>query len=279
MSVAHEWPLVVFTLAIQMAVGCYLALLLVRADRRWNRAPLLAIGTLTILGLTASVFHLGAPGNAVWTLANVGESWLSREILAGLAFLSLWAVTFQVNGQTRPAPWRNVPAAMLAVVGVALVWAMARVYMLPARPAWDSWLTPAAFFLTTILLGAVAVAAWIEGRPWPAAGGDPGQPSHSNAAWRPDPKTLMLAVGLAAVVAQVAVTPFHPVSAAVAASGPDATLGVARVLLLLLAALLLVAALARRHGRRWALAAFLLLLASETLGRLLFYAAGTAEPF
>jgi anaerobic dimethyl sulfoxide reductase subunit C len=279
MSVAHEWPLVVFTLAIQMAVGCYLALLLVRADHRWNRAPLLAIGALTILGLAASVFHLGAPGNAVWTLANVGESWLSREILAGVAFVSLWAVTFQANRQERAASWHRLPGILLAVAGVALVWAMARVYMLPARPAWDSWLTPTAFFLTAILLGAVAVAAWIEGRPWPAAGGDPGGPSRSNAVDGPDPKTLLLAVGLAAVVAQVALTPFHPASAAVAGSGPDAILGVARVLLLLLAAFLLVAALARRDGGRWALAAFLLLLASETLGRLLFYAAGTAEPF
>lgn len=286
MSVAHEWPLVVFTLAIQLAVGCYLALLLVRADRTWNRAPLLAVGALTILGLAASALHLGTPGNAVRTLANMGESWLSREILAGVTFLSLWAVTFQVNRRARPAPWHNALAALLAVAGVAFIWAMARVYMLPARPAWDSWLTPTSFFLTTILLGAVAMAAWLEGHPWPPPGSDTGGASHADAhahahAGRAlDAGIVLLGIGLVAVVAQLALTPFHPVSAALADSGAEASFALARVLLLLLGSLLLVAALAgQRGGGRWALAAFLLLLASETVGRVLFYAAGAAEPF
>jgi anaerobic dimethyl sulfoxide reductase subunit C len=284
MSVAHEWPLVVFTLAIQLAVGCYLALMLVGGDRTWNRAPLLAVGALTILGLAASALHLGTPGNAVWTLANMGESWLSREILAGVAFLGLWAVRFQVHRRARPARWHTALAAMLAVAGLAVIWAMARVYMLPARPAWDSWLTPASFFLTTLLLGAVAMAARLEDQPWRVPGSDPDAASHAGArapaGERPGPEAVLLGIGLVAVVAQLVATPFHPVSAALADSGAEARFGVARVLLMLLGAVLLVGALARRRrGGRWALAAFLLLLAAETVGRALFYAAGMTEPF
>ena len=46
-----------------------------------------------------------------------------------------------------------------ALAGIVLIWVMAKIYMVPARPLWDHWLTAAGFLLTTLLLGAVAGAA------------------------------------------------------------------------------------------------------------------------
>ncbi len=315
MSLFHELPLVVFTLAVQLAVGSCLALLVVRrmlwaggeaaaadgmaggADRyrdgawaAWSHRPLLLVGVATAVGLAASLLHLGAPLNAVWALTNLGSSWLSREILAGLVFFGLWAVTFQLN--RRPAAATRARRVLapalppaLALAGLLLVWSVAQVYMLPARPVWNSWLTPASFLLTTLLLGTVAMAAYLEARPLPdPVGGESAAPGGAR------PGLVLLAVGLAAIVAQAAATLYHPVTRELAASATGSALTAGRLALLLVAGLLIMgllvrpaldpgsAAAARGRGR-WIVAMLLLLLASEAVGRMLFYAAGAVDPF
>jgi anaerobic dimethyl sulfoxide reductase subunit C len=345
MSLLHEWPLVVFTLASQVAVGSFLALLVVWGTLRaggkgsspsakdveavagWSQQPLLFVGIMTVVGLTASFLHLGAPLNALRALSNVGHSWLSREILAALAFLGVWVLGFRFLRHPQGAPSWLLPslALALAMAGVLLIWTMARVYMLPARPAWDSWLTPGSFFLAAVLLGASAIATHLARHPLPSL--RPGTKG---------PELPLLSMALAAALAQLAVASFHPVTESLRASGSGATFANARILLLLAGALVITAALARTalgasgalrasgasvasgasgasvtskgsgdlgalrtsgiseamRGSRfgatpgpqarsgfWTALALLLLLASETLGRMLFYAVGTADPF
>jgi len=307
-----------------VAVGSFLALLVVwgmlwaggqdsspsasdvEAVAGWSRQPLLFVGIMTVVGLAASFLHLGAPFNALRALSNVGHSWLSREILAALAFLGLWILTFRIH--RRPEgfpPWlRRSLALALALAGVLLIWTMARVYMLPARPVWDTWLTPASFVLAAVLLGSSAVATHLERHPLPSL--RPGTKG---------PELPLLSMALAAALAQLALASFHPVTESLRTSGSAATFASARILLLLAGALLITAALARhalgasgglgasgtsgapdtsgasgasgfgapsgarsRSGLLTA-SALLLLLASETLGRMLFYAVGTAHPF
>ena len=95
----REWALILFTILGQMSVGAFLVLGLVHffaerkagtaeADRLSDRA-LLAIGPVLVLGMLASLFHLGNPLNAYRAVANVGTSWLSREILSGVIFAVL----------------------------------------------------------------------------------------------------------------------------------------------------------------------------------------------
>ena len=98
----REWALVFFTIAAQMSVGAFVVLGIVNffaarkegveeADRLSDRA-LVAIGPVLVLGLAASLLHLGSPMKAYRAISNLGESWLSWEIFLGVLFAAGGAV-------------------------------------------------------------------------------------------------------------------------------------------------------------------------------------------
>jgi anaerobic dimethyl sulfoxide reductase subunit C len=167
---AHDWALVIFTILAQMAVGAFVVLGIVHylavrqageveADRLSDRA-LLAIGPVLLLGLVASLFHLGAPWFAYRAVLNVGSSWLSREILFGALFAAAGGL-FALMQWRKISTFavRNAVAVVAALLGLALVYSMAHVYMLRTVPVWNSWATTLSFFVTTFLLGSLALAA------------------------------------------------------------------------------------------------------------------------
>jgi len=168
MMSVREWALIIFTILGQMSVGAFLVLGLVHffaerkagaaeADRLSDRA-LLAIGPVLILGMLASLLHLGTPLNAYRAVANVGTSWLSREILSGVIFAVLGGL-FAVMQWRKVGGFalRNIIAWITVAVGLVLVYSMSQVYVLPTQPAWDTWATPVSFFATTLLLGSLAM--------------------------------------------------------------------------------------------------------------------------
>lgn len=165
----HELPLVIFTIVAQMCVGAFVTLGLIHVfgakvpahvmDEVSDPA-LYVLGPLLVLGLAASTLHLGTPIRAINALRHVGTSWLSNEIVAGMAFLvtgAAFAVTqwFKLGS----ARLRQMLAGLAAVVGVALVWCISQVYSLRTVPAWNTWFTPARFFITAMLLGSLSVGA------------------------------------------------------------------------------------------------------------------------
>ena len=170
----HELPLVIFTIIAQMSVGSFVVLGLIhlfgahlfgaKAGRdvidKVSDPALYAIGPILVLGLLASMLHLGTPIRAINALRHLDSSWLSREILFGLLFAAL-------GGAFASCQWfkwltprlRQALAGLTALVGLGLVWSMANVYLLPTVPAWNSWATVVRFFATTFLLGSLAVGA------------------------------------------------------------------------------------------------------------------------
>jgi anaerobic dimethyl sulfoxide reductase subunit C (anchor subunit) len=164
----REWALIAFTILSQMAVGTFIILGIAYffVRRKWGEEQadrfsdfaLLAIGPVLVLGTIASLFHLGNPVNSYRAISNLGQSWLSREILANIAFMGLGAVfAFMQWRKIGSLSARNVIAVVAAVVGLALVYSMSQVYMLRTAPAWNTIATPITFFTTTFLLGALAV--------------------------------------------------------------------------------------------------------------------------
>ncbi|NLT31325.1 MAG: dimethyl sulfoxide reductase anchor subunit [Propionibacterium sp.] len=165
----HELPLVIFTICAQMSVGSFIALGLINilgwkvpaeTMKRVTRPALYAIGPLLVLGLAASTLHLGSPLRAVNAIRHLDGSWLSREILFGMAFLVLGAA-FAISEWFG---WFNVRlrqalAAVAALVGIGLVWCISMVYSLRTIPAWSTYHTPVRFYITTFLLGGLAVGA------------------------------------------------------------------------------------------------------------------------
>jgi anaerobic dimethyl sulfoxide reductase subunit C len=167
----HDWALVIFTIAAQMAVGSFLILGGVHffatraageanADQLSDRA-LLAIGPVLVIGFIASLFHLGSPLNAPLALSHLGTSWLSREILFGVLFAVGGFLFAILQWRKIGTPTlRRVIAVVTAVFGIGLVFTMSMVYYsLPMVPAWSSLATPVTFFTTTFLLGALAMGA------------------------------------------------------------------------------------------------------------------------
>ncbi|MPY94746.1 MAG: 4Fe-4S ferredoxin [Acidimicrobiia bacterium] len=130
-----HWSLVWLTLLSQLAVG-------VSATIGSASERALAAG-LAGAALAGALFHLGRPAMAYKALRNLRRSWLSREV----ALLSLYALLAVV---AVAAPAAAVPAAL---VGLAGVYASARLYVVPGRPAWDSPLTILRFLATAAALG------------------------------------------------------------------------------------------------------------------------------
>lgn len=166
----REWALIAFTILAQMSVGAFLVLGVVHffavrkagmeeADRLSDRA-LLAIGPLMVLSLLASLFHLGSPLNAYQAVTNLGSSWLSREVFFSVLFTIVGGV-FAIMQWRKIGTFavRNVIAWIAALIGLAQVFSMSNVYLLPTQPAWNTLATPISFFATTILLGVLAVGA------------------------------------------------------------------------------------------------------------------------
>ncbi len=130
-----HWPLVWLTVLTQVAVGVS-ATVVDGTDR------VLAAG-LAVAALAGSFAHLGRPGLAWKALRNLRRSWLSREVALFALYAGLAALAVVEPGVA--------PAA--AVVGVAGVYASARLYIVPGRPSWDSPVTLVSFGATGLAVG------------------------------------------------------------------------------------------------------------------------------
>jgi DMSO reductase anchor subunit len=93
--------------------------------------------------MVGALGHLGRPIAAWKALRNLRRSWLSREV----ALLTLYAAV-AVSAVLVPGL-----APVAAVAGAAGVFASARLYIVPGRPAWDTPLTVVRFFATALALG------------------------------------------------------------------------------------------------------------------------------
>jgi anaerobic dimethyl sulfoxide reductase subunit B len=171
----REPSLVAFTLLAQAAVGLFWAVFGVRLSAGADAnpllaAPFLAVGPLLLAAVLASLLHLGTPRNAWRALANVRQSWLSREIMATLLFGGGWLVLLSLHA----AGWTSavieaVAATATALAGAGLVYSMARVYRLRTVPAWNSPLTSASFLLAAGTLGSLSCALLLAITAPPAA--------------------------------------------------------------------------------------------------------------
>ncbi|WP_407313941.1 dimethyl sulfoxide reductase anchor subunit family protein [Desulfosporosinus sp. SB140] len=151
-----EWPLIIFTVLGEAAIGILLALWWLDRnplDSILYKKATLTSGILLALALIASLAHLGHPEAAYRAISHLGSSWLSREILFFLLTAAAWIYLFfqirQPNGN------RRLAAGIASLLGLLGILSSAMIYVLPRVPAWDSAQTPLFFLLTTGLLGAL----------------------------------------------------------------------------------------------------------------------------
>jgi DMSO reductase iron-sulfur subunit len=154
-----HWPLVVMTVLTQLSVGAFAAIWLLQMTGAVDRLGLAALASLAVggLALSASTLHLGRPVHAYRALRMWRRSWLSREVLLFSAFSG-------VAGLYAGALWFGLAAgallgALTVSFGLAGVTATACIYRVASRPAWNSWLTLMQFATTAGLLGPLFAAA------------------------------------------------------------------------------------------------------------------------
>lgn len=134
-----EVPLICFTTLSPAAVGAGAFALPLGGG--WALAAVVVL--MVTAGMLASIAHLARPLRAPRSLAHLGGSWLSREILVVSAFWALavlWLVCelggAGAFGGAAGAAARGFHVAAI-VVGVVLLWVIARAYRVHGQPAWD----------------------------------------------------------------------------------------------------------------------------------------------
>lgn len=155
---AH-WPLVVMLVLTQASAGGFLADFLARWSGVAVPAALPALAlALGLIGINASLLHLGRPLLAYRALIGLRHSWLSREIAAFGLFANL-ALAHTAATFLRPG-LAAATAPAVASAGVFAVFCSVMVYHVVRRPFWRASISGAKFAGTSVVLGlAVALAA------------------------------------------------------------------------------------------------------------------------
>lgn len=169
-------PLIFLLTLTQLSVGGFFALWLVDlatflgifspAPQPHVAAMSAGLFLVAALALNASIFHLGRPIHAWKAIRMWRRSWLSREVLlfgifSGLAALqaALTLAPLLYPPLASFSTTRVVLGSAVVTFGLAGIYSSARIYMVPARPSWNSQHTLLRFFSTAFLLGPLFVAA------------------------------------------------------------------------------------------------------------------------
>jgi formate dehydrogenase iron-sulfur subunit len=150
---APHWPLVVMTVLTQLCVGAFATIWLLQLVGASARLGVAALGSLILggLALASSTSHLGRPIHAYRALKMWKRSWLSREVLLFGCFSGMAGV--YAGALLLSLPLSRTLGGVTALLGAAGITASAFIYLVPARPSWNTKFTITDFFLTGALLG------------------------------------------------------------------------------------------------------------------------------
>jgi formate dehydrogenase iron-sulfur subunit len=161
-----HWSLVFFLVFTQLAVGAVGALWLLEVTSAslpaWSAlAPLI----FAAFSLAAAPAHLGRPIYAYRAMRSWRRSWISREIIALSAFAA--ALGWYAASLWFGSPFSALAGGASLLFGVSGVVSSARIYMAPARPAWNMDFTQVEFLLTCAVLGPrLVLCMGLGGEPW-----------------------------------------------------------------------------------------------------------------
>jgi anaerobic dimethyl sulfoxide reductase subunit C (anchor subunit) len=164
-----QWPLVFFTLLTGLGAGAFSCVAI--TDWLGIAQSIRVPGAVTALvamaaGGVASVFHLSHPLRTYNILKHlntgVGKEMLLLGLTSFLIFLYLVMLGIGSADQTR-----RIVALIALISGVVLAFETGAIYILPARPAWNTWFWPFVYAASAAVTGLFAVYIWaaaLEGR-------------------------------------------------------------------------------------------------------------------
>ena len=270
-----DFSLVIFTVLVQTAIGIFGILAILRLTARGTAGAevlaldksMLYVWPIFVIGMIASATHLGQPFNGLnFVRGLLHGSPLSIEVLACLAFAATGIGYGFVTITGRLASMKLPLLVISMILAVAVVVAMTRLYFLAAVPVWNNVWTPIQFILTAVSLGVTGIMVLLRGVH---------QDTHFPAEdWLP----FMAILTIAALLASV---PGYQAWLAALSPGPNFEILPAyvpqlyglRIAAIAVALAITVWAAVRRAPRAsvWYIVVFVLLLASEFMGRITFF--------
>lgn len=157
-----ETSLLIFSFCMQAAIGMMIFITLgeqLYNGKNFKFAALVAAG-LSVIGIFASLLHLGRPMAFLNSLANLGSSWLSYEAFLCGIFAGI-AVLYALIQHFKPAS-ENLNLVIRwagSIVGLFAVFSMAKLYTSTIVPVWQGANTFVDFYATTIAVGALLFMA------------------------------------------------------------------------------------------------------------------------
>ncbi|MGE4273089.1 MAG: dimethyl sulfoxide reductase anchor subunit family protein [Desulfitobacterium sp.] len=154
----EHMALTIFSICIQVAIGI---MVFVAIGRLMNKEAvyknaMLTAAILGIVGVLASLQHLGRPLSALKSLNQFGSSWLSREIWFTAIFIGLTIVAVALV-YAKPQVKEAITglSTVAALVGLVDVYMMAAIYSQSSVAVWQNNSTLIEFYATAISMGAV----------------------------------------------------------------------------------------------------------------------------
>ncbi len=154
----EQITLLIFSICVQAAIGIIVFVAIAKLLNKEGtfKLPVVTAAGLAVIGLIASLLHLGRPLRALNSLMYFASSWLSREIwftalFTGLTVIAALLILFKPD--VKNAAKALIPIA--AIFGLIDVYMMASVYHFASVPAWQSCTTYVEFYTTMISMGAV----------------------------------------------------------------------------------------------------------------------------
>jgi anaerobic dimethyl sulfoxide reductase subunit C (anchor subunit) len=93
--------------------------------------------------------------HAFYAVNNLGNSWLSREILFLSLLIATLIITLIIISGNHPGKREMITSMVCIIIGISLIYSMIRLYMIPSVVTWNNPFTPVSFIITTFLCGSL----------------------------------------------------------------------------------------------------------------------------
>ena len=157
-----SWSLVFYTLFVGMGMGAfgYVAITewLGPAQRSRLAGSIIALVAMAVGGIS-SALHLGHVERVANVLANLSSN-ISQELILVIAvgvFVVLYIILLQVGAS---ATVRKIIATLGLIAGIGLAFMNGQIYVLQARPAWNTILWPLIYTASAAVLGLFTMYVW-----------------------------------------------------------------------------------------------------------------------
>lgn len=156
-----EWILVFFILLVGLGSGTYAAAIIMtewlgKAREIRSSSMIVSLVILVVGGIT-SIFHLQHPERIFGALSHPTSGIFMEASMIGLTSLAiiiyLVALRRQVTDQTL-----KIIGTIGMIPALVLAFAIGHSYMMPARPAWNTWTLPLNYFVSASVMGCACLS-------------------------------------------------------------------------------------------------------------------------